>query len=125
MITTKLKPKDLTTDGLNGNGWRMETNASAYFLILMAQKHGSWRDFTQKEIDKVAKHDFHFNDLINYNDNDYIQRNIKLKIVKSTPYTKRSGVFTERVEEETVSYSFTDSFILQCKVWNDNFKNKN
>ena len=103
MLTTNLLPKDIKNIWFSGNGWRMETNASIGFLLKMAKQHKSWRDFTKKEIDKIAKEDFWFNDL----GETWINRNTKT--------TKYRGETTEKI----VSYSFTDKFILMCKEESD------
>jgi hypothetical protein len=111
-ITTSLLPKHIKHISFSGNGWRIETNASIYFLLKMAKKNKSWRDFTKKEIDEVAKEDFWFNDL----GEAWINRNTKS--------TKYRGTTTEKIS----SYSFTDKFILMCKEESDREeqeKNKN
>lgn len=107
MVTVDIKPEDI--DVSKGSGqlmdsiWQnMETEASAYYLVKLAQKNGSWRDFTKKEIDKIAKEDFWFNKLrrwpfdISNEPYDYITFEPKTNMIKSFA----GGVF-----------SFTDKFI--------------
>ncbi len=91
-ITTSIKPGDLKLDKweqLMGSKWQnVETEISAYWLIRLAQKNRSWRDFTKKEIDDLSKHDFWFN---------------------------RLTIMGDIIPNANETYSFTDYFIIECK----------
>ena len=112
MLTTKIKPSDINVNkSFMASIWQnAETEVSAYFLVKMAQKHGSWRDFTQKEIDTVAKEDFWFNKLIRYGaiKENYTQKRLKISEIVDVPYRGKC-IITHG--EAVTSYSFTDAFV--------------
>lgn len=101
MQTTLIKPEDINiwhSRCFMSSMWQnLETEVSAYYLVKMAQENGSWRDFTKKEIDKVANEDFWFNKLRRYPfDNG----------------TQPGDSITHN--EKTGKYSFTHNFIVEC-----------
>lgn len=90
-ITTSITPDSLKLGvySLMGSKWQnSETESSVYWLIKLAQKNNSWRNFIKEEIDTICNHDFRFN------------------------YTIPCGDILVNIDG---SYSFTDSFIIECK----------
>ena len=133
-ITSKIRPEDIDIKGgfMASKYQNSETEASIYWLCKFAAARGNWNSFTQKEIDKFAKHVFHFNHLIPYGD-IICTRKVKLSLVDSSTHivtredVEKNQLFPIhyhhigaelsqeiRVEVTDEVYHFTDGFINEA-----------
>lgn len=109
-LTTAIQPKDIDIKShiLMGSIWKnSETENSAYWLVKLAQKNKSWRDFTKKEIDKLCGKDFWFNGLAW----GYITQNCETINVQCDEVVNDTRYTSKEIKGIASSYSFTDKFI--------------
>lgn len=116
-MKTKIKPFDLHFKNSYSFAESMwsdeETQSSVYWLCRMAKAHGSWRDFTKREIDIMFGGDFWFNNLILGSEPAIIQH-IVGDYVECEPYIKGGVKYHQKERRITTHYSFTEKFVEEC-----------